>query len=388
MDHLYGYGSYSEPKGGGAISTHKACHHDGMVPVLIGGFPIHLTSSFHVKATVLENADLILPLNGSIPRDAPFGYFLPIIQCELSDRGGVPGNWKEFIEVVAKYMREGRKVVAWCTGSHGRTGTLGASLISYMEPETEDPIAAIRERHCKDAVESLAQAKAIYDLRGLELPEKYGTEFKPIVYKSIANSIGWTPGKLYYHDKGCPCTMCLADGGGTNKGRYTPCQCTRYRMCEDDRKEYENRHKQPGQGLAIVKVTGNTATTKSEEAAHGLYCFCAKCVARDSDNEPHDARLDMNCSCKFCTVRWKLDNRPADFSVFEGHPRGCMCEKCWWVMDGHGPNELGQPCVCAECIYLNTGATELDNMVDWAPKKGAPPEEAQHAHAAPVDPKV
>jgi hypothetical protein len=50
-------------------------------------------------------------------------------------------------------------------------------MIAVLEPNTEDPIAAIRERHCKEAIETLEQAKAIFRLRGEPLPERYEKEF-------------------------------------------------------------------------------------------------------------------------------------------------------------------------------------------------------------------
>jgi protein-tyrosine phosphatase len=58
---------------------------------------------------------------------------------------------------------------------HGRTGTFLASLIALLEDDhtTPDPIAAVRERHCEQAVESVAQGEAIFALRGQPLPRKY-----------------------------------------------------------------------------------------------------------------------------------------------------------------------------------------------------------------------
>lgn len=46
-----------------------------------------------------------------------------------------------------------------------------------LEPQTADPIAAIRERYRHYAVENLAQAKAIFALRGEPVPLKYELEF-------------------------------------------------------------------------------------------------------------------------------------------------------------------------------------------------------------------
>jgi hypothetical protein len=162
--------------------SYPKCVHDATKPVYIGGYPVYLGAQRDIPKEVSEVMDLVCPLNGYLPK-VGFGRLVPIICCELPDRGGVPQRWASFIHGVAGAIRKGRKVLAYCTGSHGRTGVFGASLISVMEPDEPDPIAAIRERHCYFAVESLAQAEAVFALRGLPLPEEYKDEFKPVVYE-------------------------------------------------------------------------------------------------------------------------------------------------------------------------------------------------------------
>ena len=182
-----GFGNFSDK------CTKK--NHDATDPIMIGGFPVWLGKGYEIKQEVLLQADFICPLNGDLPRKGKFGHWMMILGCELPDRGGVPPNWKQFIEYVAKLIRSGKKCVAYCTGSHGRTGTFAASLIAVMEPETADPIAAVRERHCEKAVESLAQAKAIFELRDQELPEDYAEEFKPkVTYSGSSGELGFLNG--------------------------------------------------------------------------------------------------------------------------------------------------------------------------------------------------
>jgi hypothetical protein len=79
---------------------------------------------------------------------------------------------------VIPLLAESKKLLGFCMASQGRTGTWLASLVAILEPDTADPIAAIRQRHCQHAVETLAQAKAIFALRGEELPAKYRRQFK------------------------------------------------------------------------------------------------------------------------------------------------------------------------------------------------------------------
>jgi hypothetical protein len=56
-----------------------------------------------------------------------------------------------------------------------------------MEPETADPLAAVRERYCPRAVETSEQGTAIFALRGQPLPAQYhGTFMCDIVAKHRA----------------------------------------------------------------------------------------------------------------------------------------------------------------------------------------------------------
>lgn len=94
----------------------------------------------------------------------------------LEDFGGVPDDWAlRLEEAVIPELASGQRLLAFCAGSHGRTGTFLASLIALLESpeETPDPIAAVRARHCKEAVETLAQAEAIFALRNQDLPAHY-----------------------------------------------------------------------------------------------------------------------------------------------------------------------------------------------------------------------
>jgi hypothetical protein len=101
---------------------------------------------------------------------SPYRGFLPlsgtwdVLALPLVDYGGVPDIWEEVLrQTVVPLLEQGYVLEAHCIGSHGRTGTLIASLIAILEPEsqTPDPIAAARERHCQRAVETAAQMAAV-----------------------------------------------------------------------------------------------------------------------------------------------------------------------------------------------------------------------------------
>lgn len=101
-----------------------------------------------------------------------------VVYAVLPDFGGVPDDWGAFLkDEILPRLESGQKLLAFCVGSHGRTGVFLASLIALLEtPEqTPDPIVAARQRHCKEAVETLAQAEAVFALRGEPLPMHYRT---------------------------------------------------------------------------------------------------------------------------------------------------------------------------------------------------------------------
>lgn len=206
IDEAYTYGKKLTAEHGGNIAVErvaksssttsstttnwKNCKHDAIQPVMIGGYPVHLGAGRDIAGKeVLDVVDYVVTLSGYIPQNTFFGQCIQLIDATLQDHGGVPENWSGFITNMVEVIKSGKKIVAYCIGSHGRTGCFAASLIAVMEPEVEDPIAEIRKRHCKHAVESLAQAEAIFALKGQELPEKYVKEFTK--YTSSGAGYGW-----------------------------------------------------------------------------------------------------------------------------------------------------------------------------------------------------
>lgn len=166
-------------------------------PVKVGKHEILVGAMRDLTEEDIGKADILVPLTQDIP-NFKFGSAYRIVAMPLVDYGGVPEIWGAFLkEVIVPLIEEGHKLLAYCVGSHGRTGTFLASLIALMESkeETPDPIAAARERHCKKCVESLAQARAIYALRGEVLPKKYVEEFgTKTTYAAGYNTAGYTGG--------------------------------------------------------------------------------------------------------------------------------------------------------------------------------------------------
>lgn len=153
------------------------CNHTGQ-PVAVGPYTIMAGGTRYLQPTDLAKADFIIPLEPRIP--AAVGQRVSILACPWQDFGPPPLGFEHFLrETVIPELKEGKKILVYCIGSHGRTGTFLASLVALLEPETLDPIEAVRTRHCDRAVETRQQAEFIFALRGQKLPSQYEEEFKP-----------------------------------------------------------------------------------------------------------------------------------------------------------------------------------------------------------------
>lgn len=156
--------------------------HRGQNSVQVGGLTIFPGGDLHLTEKDLGSFERVFCLTEKVkPTIATAGQRL--VHYPVPDFHAPPANWREFLEnSVIGTLRESRapKVLLLCAGSHGRTGTLIAGLIAILEPDTIDPIAAVRERHCEKAVETLRQAEAVFALRGAPVPEYWVAEFTSI----------------------------------------------------------------------------------------------------------------------------------------------------------------------------------------------------------------
>ncbi len=153
------------------------CNHTGQ-PVAVGQFTILAGGTRYLQPQDLAKADFIVPLEPRIP--AAIGQRVSILACPWQDFGPPPPGFEHFLRnTVIPELEAGKKILVYCIGSHGRTGTFLASLVALLEPETLDPIAAVRTRHCHHAVETRQQAEFVFTLRGQKLPSQYEEEFKP-----------------------------------------------------------------------------------------------------------------------------------------------------------------------------------------------------------------
>ncbi len=158
--------------------------------VRVGPYKIFAGGASSLIPQDLESYDLLVPLLDS---PMPFGFRgqYDILALPLQDFGGVPPDWREGVEDVIRELKDGWRVLTFCHGGHGRTGTLLSSLVALLESdsETPDPIAAVRLRYCEKAVETLAQATAIFALRGMALPEHWRLAFTPKPVKFVQPAV-------------------------------------------------------------------------------------------------------------------------------------------------------------------------------------------------------
>ena len=168
----------------------KKTHGHTGAPVAVGPYTVFAAGEQDLRTSDFDDMDVLIALTRHIP-PLRFGKTYQILAAPLADYGGVPLRWKDFLqERVVPLLEQQKRVMAFCVASHGRTGTFLASLISLLETkkETPDPIRAVRERHCLDAVETREQAEAVFAIRGEQLPRKYELEFGREIKKEIAPS--------------------------------------------------------------------------------------------------------------------------------------------------------------------------------------------------------
>ncbi len=158
--------------------THQD-HRGGLVRV--GEFEVGAWGTMYALPPNLDEFDVIVTLNGKlIAIEDLYEDQDELFELELPDFGGVPSDWRDRLELfVLPRLLAGDTMLAYCSASHGRTGTFLASLIALLESEddTPDPVLAVRQRHCGHAVETIAQVEGIFALRGQAVPSKYREEF-------------------------------------------------------------------------------------------------------------------------------------------------------------------------------------------------------------------
>jgi protein-tyrosine phosphatase len=144
----------------------KKCDHRGLVPIRVGPYEVYAGGMLY--SMEYENFDVLVPLDRQFRYDGE-RTVLPAIIPDYHPPGPEIAGFLR--DQLIPELEAGKRVVVFCLGSHGRTGTVIAGLIALLEPET-DPITAVRERHCGKAVETREQAQWVRDLHVRELSRR------------------------------------------------------------------------------------------------------------------------------------------------------------------------------------------------------------------------
>jgi hypothetical protein len=80
-----------------------------------------------------------------------------------------PEQFRNFVCWVSDQLDAKMKVHCGCVGGHGRTGMFFAALVSHRL-KLEDPIGWVREKYCKEAVESKVQVDFLVKNWGYKYP--------------------------------------------------------------------------------------------------------------------------------------------------------------------------------------------------------------------------
>ncbi len=120
---------------------------------------------------VIKQPGWVFALNCAGPMGYPHGGHkgIPVFTIDWPD-GNVPKfpiNWNAIVELIAS--QEGR-VVIYCQGGHGRTGT-ALSIIAGLTITEGDPVKFVRDHYVQSAVETKEQIAYIEKITGLEVKE-------------------------------------------------------------------------------------------------------------------------------------------------------------------------------------------------------------------------
>lgn len=141
------------------------CSHKGD-PVQIGEHVIYAAGAVSLEEEDLAQYDHIVSLLGHGP---PFlrGVMKKTVVFKWPDFQPPPPGFENFLrETVIPALRDRKRILVFCMGGHGRTGTFLAGLLALMEPEVADPVAEVRKRYCLRAVETKEQEAAIAAMKG------------------------------------------------------------------------------------------------------------------------------------------------------------------------------------------------------------------------------
>jgi protein-tyrosine phosphatase len=155
----------------------KECdqNHVGAEPIIVGPHQVYATGMKYIwrGAVDLSQFEVLVPLDHHFSGDEVYDEQEVIWEAVIPDfQPPGPGFSDLLREKVIPALATNQKVLIFCTASHGRTGTVIAGLIALLEPGVDDPIEAVRKRHCGKSVETREQALWVRNLREQVLSER------------------------------------------------------------------------------------------------------------------------------------------------------------------------------------------------------------------------
>jgi protein-tyrosine phosphatase len=164
------------------------CHNGDTLAIKLGKLSIYCGGSSRgggftpVKLVVdLKGSELqVVRVFGGDPDWEAVGHLVKdnhVISINWPDYD-VPNLGKKFWQAfVATLLKKSAKteysIYVGCLGGHGRTGTAMAIIAHLLGIcKNEDPVTFIRNKHCKNAVESERQLKYIEKICGISLPKE------------------------------------------------------------------------------------------------------------------------------------------------------------------------------------------------------------------------
>ena len=178
LDNWYSNNSaVSTPASFGTKSYYKSCTHNAQTPVMTFG-KCNVYGGAYWDIKVLSRFDLAVDCrdsyrnddNGTFPKQYEhLAQYLktdaqcPTIYLPWRDHAAAPCKL-EFWQKMYESLPDGN-VVFYCVGGHGRTGTALAALwIIHSACTSREAIQYVRERHCKDAIETISQRNYLRSL--------------------------------------------------------------------------------------------------------------------------------------------------------------------------------------------------------------------------------
>lgn len=124
------------------------------------------------------------------------GFRGEIIYCPINDFDILPTDILDnIVSTIIKKISVGERVGLFCSGGHGRTGYIASCVVGKLLKK-DDPIKYVRDKYCKNAVETFEQIKHIAEY--LDLPELVDEYESEAYFDSWLDDYYWQKNKWSY----------------------------------------------------------------------------------------------------------------------------------------------------------------------------------------------